>query len=275
MHPRRIEDAFSMAAFLAFLELHSFRADHPSLSDAEAVASLVNLRSRATGLDFRGGVALFRALDSSVDWNLTKSRLRTFVFEWVQLVQPRWLRLVPFGRQGVRRALDIDHAQCFREAGLFDEVPDDETVQWWDRVAALMRGVSDEEKMTRARLAERLSFEHEKRRVKNLGIRDEPKWVSLEDNSLGYDILSYDRDKMRRTVTRLVEVKSTLSDSIVLTRNEWQNASSAAQQAVIHVWYLPKRILREYRPCEIAPNIPMDQGSGAWQDVRIALDPQP
>ena len=274
MRPRRIEDAFSMAAFLAFLELRSFRADHPLLSEAEAVASLVNLRSRAIGLDFRGGITLFRALDSSVDWNSTTSHLRNFVFEWTRLVQPPWLRFVPFGRQRVRKALDIDHAQCFRAAGLFDEVPDDETVQWWDRVAALMRGVSDEEKMMRARLAERLSFEHEKRRVKGLGIRDEPKWISLEDNSLGYDILSYDRDKMQRTVTRLVEVKSTLTGSIFLTRNEWRNASSAAQRAVIHVWYLPQKKLHEYRPCEIAHNIPVDQGSGAWQDVEIELDPQ-
>ena len=262
-----------MAAFLAFLELRSFRTDRPLLSDAEAVASLISFRSRASGLDFRGGLALLRALDSSVDWNSTTNRLCLFVFEWVRLVEPRWLRLVPFGRQRVIRALDIDHAQCFRAAGLFDEAPDDETVQWWDRVAALMRGVSDAEKMKRARLAERLSLEHEQRRVKGLGIRDEPKWVSLEDNSLGYDILSYDRDSERRTVTRLVEVKSKLSDSIFLTRNEWQNASGAAQRTVIHVWDLPQERLREYRPREIAPNIPLDQGAGTWQDVRITLDP--
>ena len=264
-----------MAAFLAFLELRSFGTDHPSLNNTEAVVSLSSLRSSASGLDFRGGLALRQALDPSVDWNSTTDSLRLFIFEWVRLVEPRWLYLVPFGREGVRRALDSDHAQCFREAGLFDEVPDDEAIEWWDSLAALMRGVSDTEKMKRARLAERLSFEYEQRRMKELGIRNEPKWASLEDNSLGYDILSYDRDPQGRTVSRLVEVKSTLSESIFLTRNEWENASGAAQRAVIHVWDLRQEKLHEYRPQEIAPNIPLDHGAGSWQNVRITLDLRP
>ncbi len=272
MQARKIDDALSMAAFLAFLELRSFCTDYPSLTDAQAVASLNSLRSSASGLDFRGGLALRRVLDSSVEWKQTTNCLRHFVFEWVRLVEPRWLRLVPLGREKVRTALDRDHAQCFREAGLFNEVPDDEVIEWWDRVAAMMRGVSDAEKMKRARLAERLSFEHERRRVKGLGIRDEPKWVSLEDNSLGYDILSYDRNPEGLTVTRLVEVKSKLSDSIFLTRNEWANASGAAQRAVIHVWDMRQERLREYRPRELEPNIPLDQGAGEWQSVRIKLD---
>ena len=275
MQPRRLEDAFSMAAFVAFLELRSFLTEHPSLTATEAIASLNNLKASASGLDFRGGLTLLQGLDPSLDWNRNKNRLRLFVFEWVQTVNPRWLRLVPYGRERLRGALDSDQVQCFREAGLFDEAPDPEALEWWDHVAARMRGMSDTEKMKRARHAERLSLEHERRRVRALGIRDEPKWVSLEDNSLGYDILSYDRDPEGRTVSRLVEVKSKASDSIFLTRNEWENACGAAQRTVIHVWELPEERLREYRPREIAPNIPLDQGTGTWQDVRITLHTAP
>ena len=129
--------------------------------------------------------------------------------------------------------------------------------------------------MKRARRAEWLSLEHERRRLEGLGIHDEPKWVSLEDNSLGYDILSFDLDPDGHTVNRLVEVKSRLSEWIFLTRNEWENASGAPQRTVIHVWELPDERLREYRPSEIEPNIPLDQGTGAWQNVRIALDSRP
>lgn len=272
MQARRIDDSFSMAAFLAFLELHSFCADHPSLTDAQAIASLNRLRSSASGLDFRGGLALRQTLDPSIAWKPTSDCIRLFVFEWIRLVQPPWLRLVPFGRDRVMGALDRNHAQCFREAKLFDEVPDDETIAWWDRVAALMRGLSDTEKMRRARHAERLSLEYEKRRLKELEILQEPKWISLEDNSLGYDILSYDRNTEGRTVPRLVEVKSRLSDVIFITRNEWNNASNSAQQTVIHVWDLREVRLREYHPQELAPNIPSDQGTGVWQNVRITLD---
>ena len=271
MQSRSLEDAFSMSAFLAFLELRSFLAGHPSLKDTDAVTSLNRVRASSTGLDFRGGLALLRKLDSSLDWQLTQDRLRLFVFEWVKLIRPRWLRLVPYGRERLRGALDDDQTQCFRKAGLFDEMPDADALEWWDRLADLMRGAADAEKMKRARHAERLSLEFEVSRLKCLGISRAPRWVALEDNSLGYDILSYDVDPEGLVVTRLVEVKSRLSDAIFITRNEWENASGAAQRSVIHVWDLPEERLREYQVHDVAPHIPLDQGHGAWQDVCIAL----
>ena len=161
--------------------------------------------------------------------------------------------------------------QCFREAGLFDGVPDDDVLAWWDHLANLARGTVDAEKMKRARHAERLSLEFELNRTRSLGIAKTPRWVALEDNSLGYDILSYDIDPQGLVVTRLVEVKSRLSDAIFITRNEWDNVSSAAQRSVLHVWDLPEERLHEYRVHEVAPHIPLDRGDGVWQDVRIAL----
>ena len=271
MHSRRLEDAFSMSAFLGFLEIRSFLAEHPSLPERDAIASLYRVRASCTGLDFRGGLTLVRKLDPSLDWQLSQDRLRLFVFEWVKMTQPLWLRLVPYGREKLRGALDDDQTQCFRQAGLFDETPDADTLEWWDRLADLTRGASDAEKMKRARHAERLSLDFELSRLKCLGISRTPRWVALEDNSLGYDILSYDLDPEGTVVTRLVEVKSRLSDEIYITRNEWENASGAARQSVIHVWDLPEERLREYRVRDVAPHIPLDQGHGVWQDVRVAL----
>ena len=271
MHPRSLDDALSMSAFLAFLQLRSFCADHPALTIGDVVTSLNRVRSSSTGLDFRGGLALFRALDSSFDWQQTQNHLRLFIFEWMKLIEPPWLRLVPYGREKLRVALVDDQVQCLRQAGLFDEVPDEGALAWWDRLANLMRGAADAEKMKRARHAERLSLEFELDRLKCLGISRPPRWVALEDNSLGYDILSYDLDPEGLIVTRLVEVKSRLSDDISITRNEWQNVSGAAQRSVIHVWDLPEEQLKEYRAHDMAPHIPLDQGEGAWQDVRITL----
>lgn len=271
MQLRSIEEALSMSAFLAFLELRSFLADHPALTEMEAVASLNRVRASSTGLDFPGGLSLLQKLDPSLDWQLTQDRLRLFVFEWVKMIQPPWLRLVPYGRGKLRGALHDDQTQCFRQAGLFDEMPDADALDWWDRLADLMRSATDSERMKRARHAERLSLKFEIDRLKHLDVSQRPRWVALEDNSLGYDILSYDLDSEGRVVTRLVEVKSKLSDEIFITRNEWENASGAAQRSVIHVWDLPEERLREYRVYEVAPHIPLDQGDGAWQDVRIVL----
>ena len=264
-----------MAAFLAFLRVRSLRAEHPSFTDAELVETLERVSESASGLDFRGGLALLHGLDPSLNWSAAGDPLRLFIFEWVKLVQPRWLRFVPYGRERVRGALGRDQAQCFREARLFEETPDDEAIQFWDRVAALMRGVLDAEKMERGRLAERLSLEHERQRLDRLGIAREPSWVALEDNTLGYDILSYDFDPNGRLVPRMIEVKSRRSDVIFLTRNEWNNAFTAAQQSVIHVWELPQQRLREFHPHDLAGSVPVDQGAGVWQNVRITLGAAP
>ena len=261
-----------MAAFQAFLELHSFRAEHPCLTEIDAIGRLTALRASANGLDFRGGLALHQHLDSARNWKQTEGRLRLFVFEWVRIAKPSWLRLVPYGREKVKSALGEDEAQCLREGGLLDDEPDDEAIEWWDRMAAITRGSSDAEKMKRARLAERLSLEHERVRLMHLAIDREPRWVALDDSTLGYDILSYDLDSEGRVVNRLVEVKSRLGGSIFLTRNEWDNASGASQQTVIHVWDLPEERLHEYRARDLEPNIPHDQGTGVWQDVRMELD---
>lgn len=259
-----------MAAFLAFIELNSFRCAYPMLTPAETVANVKNLRPNATGLDFSAGLTLLRRLDASKPWNPSKGGLRLFVYEWVRLVEPIWLRFVPYGRNKLRNSLSDNEVQCFREAGLFDQQPDDDVVEWWDRITALIRSTMDTEKMERARLAERLSLEYERNRLEALGIVKEPQWVSLEDNTLGYDILSYDFDA-GYIVNRLVEVKSALSEFIFLTRIEWENAIGSPERTVFHVWSLPAKELREYKVPEIAPDIPNDRGAGRWQDVRISL----
>ena len=260
-----------MSAFLAFLEIRSFLAEHPVVTESDAITSLCRVRASSAGLDFRGGLTLTRKLAPSLDWKLSQGWLRLFVFEWVKITQPSWLRLVPYGREKLRGALDDDKTQCFRQAGLFDDVPDADALEWWDRLADLTRGASDAEKMKRARRAERLSLDFELGRMKSLGISRVPRWVALEDNSLGYDILSYDLEPEGAVVTRLVEVKSRLANEIYITRNEWENASGAPRRSVIHVWDLPEERLREYRVSDVAPHIPLDHGDGAWQDVRIAL----
>lgn len=265
-----LDRCFSMAAFLAFIELREYLKAHPSLSPTDALGSLRNLRSGAIGLDFDAATALIKSFDPDLPWDETRAGLRIFVYEWVRLAQPIWLRAVPKGREYVRAALTGNEMQCFREAGLFDDTPDDDAIAWWDKIAALMRGTVDAEKMERARLAERLSLAYERERLAELGIVHEPRWMALEDNGLGYDILSYDLDA-GQIVPRMIEVKSTLSDTIILTRGEWENAASAGSRAVFHVWRLPSLDLQELPATAIEPHIPRDRGDGFWKDVSVTL----
>lgn len=270
MDAASLERCFTMAAFLAFTELRSFRADHPDLSVEESVATVKKLRASANAFDFEGGTQLTAVLDEGLAWDNTKSGLRLFVFEIIKQGKPWWQRFIPYGREKVRTALATDGIQCFREAGLFDACPDEDTVRWWDDISALMRGVIDSERMVRAREAERLSLKHERKRLTELGIEKDPEWVSLEDNTLGYDIRSFDLAD-GHIINRMIEVKSTLSDTIVLSRNEWDNAATSAARTVFHVWKFPSKELYEYPVATMEAHIPQDQGNGLWESLKINL----
>lgn len=273
-----LAQCFSMAAFLGFIELNSYMINHESVSPQDAAERIKRVRAKASGFDFQSAIVLSQHLEADLPWTPSQDGLRLFITEWTKLVNPTWLRHVPYGRRFLKQALRPNELQCFREAGLFDDPPNDAAVSFWDRMSALVRNMSDEEKMMRARTAERMSMDYESRRLRDLGIPSEPKWVALEDNSLGYDILSYDLIDSR-TIPKMIEVKSSLSHSIIITRNEWENAQSAPNQSVFHVWLLrstKKELVtcRNTAPLELSVDhmrrhIPHDCGEGKWLDVEV------
>lgn len=261
---------FTIAAYSAFVVLRRYLGKNPGVDIATAISIILQTNSDNAALDFNGGTAIHQLLPTEiVDCN-SRTTLRLIASELVKATQPWWLRLVPYGRERVRSALDQDQVQFLREAGLFDAVPDAGVAAWWDDISAAVRGTVDSERMLRAREAERLSLSLERERLKSIGVALEPKWVSLEDNTLGYDIQSYNFSG-KQIVCRLIEVKSTTSGSIFITQNEWINALSADKNYCFHVWKFPEREIIEYSVAEIKPNIPINQGSGVWQDTRITL----
>lgn len=262
--------SFSMAGFLGFVELTRYMAEYPDLPVHEAIRSLQDARAGTAGFDFGTAATLVHELDRTLSWSPDKAGLRLFISEWARLANPAWLCQAPYGHMRVRAALNEDEIQCFREAGLFEDMPDDDVVSWWDSLAAFVRGTAEAERMERARQAERLSLEHERKRLADIGIDREPKWMSLGDNFLGYDILSYDRVE-GRIVNRLIEVKSTLSDTFIVTRGEWKNAAGAAAQTVFHVWRFPGRDLTELSALDMEGHMPEDRGKGLWNDVSVTL----
>lgn len=263
-------ELLSMSAFVAFVEVRVYRTQHPGVSYEEAVAAIKRLRAGLSATDFDTARALADVLDDREDWNLSLMGIRSFVFQLVRLTDPWWLKCFPFGRDRVKAALTRDEHQCLRKAGLFEDVPDEVAMEWWDEIAALVRNRSDLERQARSRIAEKWSFEHEKRRLRQLGIEREPRWVALEDNSVGYDIASY--DLLGETVVRkLIEVKSTMSDKIILTRGEWRNALTAPRHTVFHVWHYPEEKLYEYTVDDLRPSVPSDGLKGEWLHARMTL----
>ena len=136
--------------------------------------------------------------------------------------RPLWGRIITLGRSVFTQKLSRDEIQCFRSAGLLEDPPTHQVIAWWDRVAAVARLRSDQEKMTRARQAEKMSLTYEARRLANLSINRNPVWMSIEDNTAGYDIQSFDPGT-EGPVARLIEVKSTIASPLRfwLSRHEW------------------------------------------------------
>jgi hypothetical protein len=186
--------------------------------------------------------------------------------------RPLWGRIITLGRSVFVQKLSRDEVQCFRLAGLLEDPPTRHIISWWDRVAAIARLRSDQEKMERARLAEEMSLEHEAKRMKALGIDRSPVWMSIEDNTAGYDIRSFDVGS-GEPIARLIEVKSTIASPLrfFLSRNEWEAAKKFGAAYHFHVWDMQGPQLHERTVAEILPHIPTDNEKGKWSNVVIPI----
>lgn len=191
---------------------------------------------------------------------------------------PAWIKLVKLGRgRFIKRLRDKesrDICSLFSQAKLLGEPPDDAEIEWWDRLQARVRNIGDEEKMERARISEKLSLDREAELLKKLGISGRPIWIAIEDNTVGYDILSY-RSGTHGLINRLIEVKSTIASPMrfYLTRNEWETALKFGNAFVFHIWNLQADppVLFEKTVEQIAPHVPKDNEKGKWSNAEIPV----
>ncbi len=176
------------------------------------------------------------------------------------------------GRERLRTALSSNEAQCLEAGGLFSRAPTPEILEWWDRLAQTVRASDDSRLLAQGRIAEKLSMDYEVRRLSALGISNLPKWIALDDNSAGYDILSYEKGSVE-PVAKLIEVKSCARrpQQIFLTRNEWETAIERAPNYLFHVWILPEEKLIELTQDDLRAQIPQDRPGGQWQIAKVTL----
>jgi hypothetical protein len=260
-----------MSAFEAAHSLRGFRLKHWELSDAALIETARAVNVNFFPHDYAAGIVLERLIPQDCD-----GALETFFTLAIDAViatqEPFWLRLAPSGRISVHAALDDNGRQCFRSAGLMGT--SERAVAWWDRLATSVRMEQNASLLAQGRVGERLSFERETRLLVGEGVDLEPQWVALDDNSLGYDILSYRRNG-DHLVNRLIEAKTTFSrpPRLILTRNEWHSAHQFGSAFEFHVWLLPEEELIVRSVADILPHIPTNSGDGQWLDAEIALLP--
>lgn len=194
-----------------------------------------------------------------------EQRLQTAILDYVEAFRPVWLHSAVSGRARVLRFVGPELAQVFHEAGLTTQTGR-RVVSFWDRLAAMARGLRGDRNVLVGRKGERLSLRYELNRT---GKR--ARWISIESNEDGYDILSaVDTGQDARL---LIEVKATEggnSSRFFITRYEWRVAREAANHA-FHLWNVSGEVpeLALVTAEEIKCHIPMDQGEGRWQHVSL------
>ncbi len=263
---------FAMSAFEGLRTLRLNSVTYPNM-DIVALSEFITRVDASSGAhDYEAAFAL----DPLVIARASPTQALDFYQECIEALipayRPVWVRTIPLGRSKFVQKLSRDEVQCFRSAGLLDEPPTIEIINWWDRVAARARLQADQEKMIRAREAERLSLEHETRRLARLGINSSPIWMSIEDNTAGYDIRSFDPGT-DQPVARLIEVKSTIASPLrfFVSRNEWETALKYGPAYFFHVWDLRGPQLHQRTVADILPHIPTDNEQGKWQNATIHI----
>jgi hypothetical protein len=266
------ERLLSMSTFEAAYTLRRFRRLNPTYLDEQLVECIRSIRADFYPNDYEAGIAVERIVDSELDATDDTQYFKAAIEGLISRYRPLWIRLAPGGREHVLRAVSTNGAQCFRNAGLLDAPPSKATSDWWDELAARVRNERDARLMEQGREAERLSFEFECNRLQSMGILKEPRWVAIEDNEAGFDILSYDEGRPE-PVNRLIEVKSSTQfpPRMIITRGEWDAAVKYNDAYVFHLWSLPNKTFVERRVADIAPHIPIDQGVGIWAKVEIVF----
>lgn len=261
---------FRMSAFTPLLGIKRYVLEHPEASPIEAAEALRRTDADYAAADFGTALKLFEILPSQIDFADAKLGIRAALSHLIETRQPWWCHLFPLGRQLVANGLNTDEVQTFRSAGLMDHPPSLDVVEWWDRVASQMRTLEDEARSAKGREAELLTLAYEEDRLAALGMALKPRWIAIEDNTAGYDVLSYEPSEFG-AVNQLIEVKGTTDKAprMFLTRGEWAKAVQYAAAYRFHVWKFPSQTLTVFTVAEIAEHIPSQTGSGEWVEVEI------
>jgi hypothetical protein len=263
-----------MSAFEGLRVLRIYAPLHPHLSLPELAELVGSVGAANTGLDFVAAIALAPIIPIEVPAEDAQIFYRDCIANVVVHHRPIWMKVMKLGRQKFIQKVSRDEEQCFRGAGLLVDPPDIEVIRWLDKVTGRIRSYLDALNLERARQAEQLTLIHEGGRLQGLGIAEKPKWVAVEDNTAGYDVLSYDVGSVEPTA-RLIEVKSTIISPVrfMLTRREWEQARRSGDSYHFHIWHMESggNRLFERSAADIAPHVPSDNQRGMWTNAEIRL----
>ncbi len=277
MTPFDFSRLFSMPAFEGLRILRIYRVSRPDMPLTELSGLIRSVEAGSNSFDLDAAVFL----DGIVKRHPPHEGIgfyRVCLSDVLLIELPEWARLVTLGRGRFIKRLQSaeyrDVRSLFRQARLLDDPPSASDIEWWDDLQAKVRGKQSQDAMRRAREAEQLTLEHEVERLRSLGIDTAPRWMAIDDNTVGYDVLSYMPSEFG-LVNLLIEVKSTIASPLrfYVTRNEWEQATAFGEAFMFHVWDLRPNppVLHKRTVAQVAPHIPTDNENGRWTNAIIPV----
>lgn len=249
---------------LTIPQLRASFAKFGGLQSAKVLETAQALRWVAIGLD--GVLSMTSSGTELKAITGYEPMLRRALLDYIEIERPAWLQNATFGRARVLSFVNNEIGQVFVEAGLTYGT-EELVVAFWDALAARARGQRNESLTKIGREGERLTIAHEARRTGRA-----PKWVAVDSNADGYDVLSVVGDGDTSLLS--IEVKATtrgMAGTLHLTRNEWEWASDAVSHA-FHLWSIngsEEHSLAVVPLPEMLEHIPQNLGSGRWEVVEI------
>ncbi len=245
----------------------------PGISSAQTIHFLVSISI----ISIEGNIISLNTdlfSESTYQKDLSKFLLKLY-YENLDKPYPFWLKVAQYGRKQLLNRLsddleDKDIKSCLKQADLLSEL-DDIGINWWQDLKEFSRNISNNTKIKIGRKGENLSMAYEKKRGIN-----KPELKSIEDDSLGYDILSYTNPGNRDGGPRLfIEVK-TSEQSIdrseaSITRNEW-NVAKSQDNYIFHLWDISneeKPKLALIKKDEMQKHESIDQGKGKYSGFNV------
>ena len=267
------ERLFSPSAFEGLRLIRKKLLESPDSTVEQIVAAINLTEPDAPSLDLEASCDLhYMVVECDLEGNVFyRACIRGVVLERF----PVWVKMMRLGRQVFAAKLETDSYTIFENAGLLVNPPSADVIEWWDTIGHEVKLGTDLEKMAQARAAEKLSWDSEKARLLGIGIKTDPVWVGLDDNTAGYDILSYELGTLENT-NKLIEVKSTIASPLrfYVTRNEWKQALKSKDAYFFHVWDMQKKppVLYIRTVEQVEPHIPTDNEKGKWSNAEIPIN---
>lgn len=268
---------FSMSAFEGLRLIRKESSNNTDLNFKDIPALLKKLDPIAATLDIEAALYLHTIVDIKASHHGVEF-YRECISAVIITSFPTWAKLITLGRKRFIQKLGAnefrDIRSLFRQAQLLDDPPTKFDIKWWDYVSGRVRLEGDRLKLERARVAEELSLNYEREKLIKKGIYEEPKWMAIEDNTAGYDILSYEKGEFG-LINKLIEVKSTIASPLrfFITRNEWERALEIGDTYIFHIWNLQPNppFLYIRKAADIAPHIPQNNEKGKWTVAEIPI----